>query len=257
MQVDYPIRCRTYKETPLGEEVGYKNKVVAVWNRIHETMPCENEVGKDEKHSSYSIQTASLQERAHEHKRNQDRIYTASDTLNSMRSLRDDLGKCNCKKSRNTDGKHRKVSFGTGRQLPVMLDFCKVAFRKEPYIKGMSCRKEPHLCYKIAACAEPVAEGREEQSRTYLPWGQPQRRDKKCRNRKYKFMRNLYRDKEQHCKGKEHSSRSKGSGFRCHRLQLIQMAFRYCVSMLLRVVDTLRTAGFCTKEGCRSLQGKV
>ena len=91
------IRRRAYKETPLGKEIGDKNEIVAVRYRFHEAMPCEDEVGKDEKNCSNGIQAASLQERAQEHKRNYDCIYTASDTFDAMGCFRNDLGKCNCK----------------------------------------------------------------------------------------------------------------------------------------------------------------
>ena len=37
----------------------------------------------------------------------------------------------------------------------------------------------------------------------------------------------------------------------------VEVAFGYSLGVLLCVVDTLRTAGLCSEEGCRTLEDEV
>ena len=216
-QTGDPIRCRTHEQTPLGQEVCDEDEIVAVWYGFDKAVPCKDEVGKHKENRTDCINTAPLQERAQEHKRNQDCIHAASDAFHTMWRLRNNLRERDRKQSGDTDEQHGQVALCACGELSVMFDLCKIALHKEPDIKSMSYSKESHLCYEIAACAEPVAEGGKEQSSTDLPWGQSKRSDKKRCHRKYQFMRDWYRQEKQHCKYKKHSGCCQGSGFRCHR----------------------------------------
>ena len=63
----------------MGEEVADEHEVVAVWHRLDELVPCEDEVGEDEEYGAEGEEAAALEHGGHHHDADEDGVDADSD----------------------------------------------------------------------------------------------------------------------------------------------------------------------------------
>lgn len=131
------VFCGSDEQQPLCREVRDENKIVTIWDRFYEFVPCEDEIGEYEENSSESEDAAALEHRSHKHAADKYRIDAHSYLYHALRDLRydsyeHDSQKCDC-----TERYHGKVSFCLASEFTVLLHFLEISadeIRHEPYV---------------------------------------------------------------------------------------------------------------------------
>ena len=131
------VRSGTDEEEVLGEEVAHEYQVVAVWDRLDESVPGEDEVGEDEEQGSESIEGAALEHAGYEHCGDDHGVDADSDADYACWGAWSNDCKCHRKKAGDTYQQHGEIAFCPGCELLIVLDLCKIAFYEEPYIEHM------------------------------------------------------------------------------------------------------------------------
>lgn len=166
--------CGSDEEQPLCEEVTHEYKIVAVWYRFHELVPCQDEVGKYEKYRSEGEDAAALEHCSYEHGADDYGIYAYADADYAGRSLRGDYEECCAQDGECAEHDHCKIAFGLCRELSVRFDLAEISSGEICDVEYVAESEESHLSEEVVAGSHMVAQGREQQGEGDLPWAKPQ-----------------------------------------------------------------------------------
>ena len=161
--------CGPDEEEPLSKVVAHEHEVVAVWHRLYELVPGEDEVGKHEKDGAEGEKAAALQHCTYHHDADENRIDAYSYADDACRGLRSDLEECNAKKCEGAEYDHCQISFCLAGELFVGLNLSEIASAEIYYVEYVPEGEESHLPQEIVAGSHMVAEGREQQGKCDLP----------------------------------------------------------------------------------------
>ena len=114
------------EEEPLGKEVWHEDQELAVWDRFHEHVPGEDEVGEDEEDCSEGEEAASLQKCQKHHCADETCIDCDASAEDSWVCGRGDTDKYYCQECQDAEQHHRKIAFCLDCQLSVSLDLAEV-----------------------------------------------------------------------------------------------------------------------------------
>ena len=121
------VFCGSDEQQPLCREVWYQNKIVAIWDRFYEFIPCEDEIGEYEENSSESEDAAALEHCSYEHGADDYGIYAYADADYAGRSLRGDYEECCAQDGECAEHDHCKIAFGLCRELSVRFDLAEIS----------------------------------------------------------------------------------------------------------------------------------
>lgn len=164
-----PVSCCSDEEEPLGGEIRDKDEIVAVWYRLYEFVPGQNEIREDEKNGSESEKAAALKHCCYEHSADQHSVYADPDLHNPLRNFRCYLCEHYTKQSYRAEYDHRKVSDGLAGQLAVRFDLLEISSDEINDEPDMTQCEESHLGKEVIAGSEMITECGEKQGETHLP----------------------------------------------------------------------------------------
>ena len=134
--------CGPDEKEPLSCVVCDQNQVCAIWNRFHEHVPGEDEVGEDEQNCSDGEYAASLQEGCQHHCPDKAGVDGNACFYDSRFCCRYDFNECRGQEGYGAEHDHDKVAFCLHCQLFIMLDFFEVSVSEiddEPDVRDCKC----------------------------------------------------------------------------------------------------------------------
>ena len=143
--------CGSDEEEPLGEEVAHEHEVVAVWHRLDEFVPGEDEVGEHEEDGSEGEEAAALEHGCDHHEADQGRVDAYADADDAGRSPGGYLEECCAEKGQGAEHDHGEVSLGLSGELAVGLYATEVPACEIYDIEHMADSEESHLAEEIVA----------------------------------------------------------------------------------------------------------
>ena len=139
------------EEEPLGHEVCDEDQIITIWDRLHELVPGEDEVGEYEEDCSEGEETAALQECKQQHDADQAGVDGHAGADDSVVGHRDYAGKDYCQQCHDAECDHEQIAFHLRCELLVTFDFREVSSRKIYYVHHVRERKAAHLSQEVAA----------------------------------------------------------------------------------------------------------
>ena len=139
------------EEEPLGEVVAHEHEVVAVWHRLDEFVPGEDEVGEHEEDGSEGEEAAALEHGGDHHEADQGRVDAYADADDAGGSLGGYLEECCAEKGQGAEHDHGEVSLGLSGELAVRLHTAEVPACEINHIKHMADSEESHLAEEVVA----------------------------------------------------------------------------------------------------------
>lgn len=135
----------------MGEVVAHEHEVVAVWHRLDEFIPGEDEVGEHEEDGSEGEEAAALEHGCDHHEADQGRVDAYAGAYDACRSFRGDLEECCAEKGQGAEHYHGEVSLGLSGELAVWLHTAEVPACEINHIKHMAKGEEAHLAEEVVA----------------------------------------------------------------------------------------------------------
>ena len=124
---------------------------MAVWHRLYESVPCEDEVGEHEKDGSEGEEAAALEHGCDHHEADQGRVDAYADADDACRSFRGNPEECGTKEGDCAESYHGEVAFGLSCELSVRLDPMEVSACEIYDIEDMGDGEEAHLPEEVVA----------------------------------------------------------------------------------------------------------
>lgn len=162
---------------------------MAVWDRLHELVPREDEVGENEEDGSECIEAAALEQGSDEHCADDAGVDADTGADDAGFSQRRDAREYDQKQGDDAECHHRKVSLRLEAELPVTLDFLQVALSEKPDVEYVADCEEPHLSQEVTARSHKVAHCREKERERDLPRAEPERCEGQKSHRNSHFVR--------------------------------------------------------------------
>lgn len=143
--------CGSDEEQPLREVVAYEHEVVAVWYRLDELVPGEDEVGEYEEYGAESEKAAALEHGCDHHETDEACVDAYTDVDDACRGSWSDPEECDSEEGKGAEYDHGEIALGLSCELAVRLNAAEVPACEVNYIKYMAEREEAHLPEEVAA----------------------------------------------------------------------------------------------------------
>lgn len=135
----------------MGEEVAHEHEVVAVWDRLDELVPCEDEVGEYEEDGAEGEEAAALEHGCDHHEADEGCVDAYADADDAGRSAWGDLEECRAEEDEGAEYDHGEIAFGFARKLAVGLYTVQVPVDEIDDVPYVAHGEKAHLAEEIVA----------------------------------------------------------------------------------------------------------